>query len=286
MRFVTYQRSKTLSVYLASRPSASLASSVTVYGPGGDALQSAVTPTLGAANTTLSGASAAGARTLSLTSVTGVSVGQRYLVGGAEVDGGEMVTVSSIASLVVTLAAPLRRAMPSGAAFVSTMLSIAITTASTATAQRGCRAEFVHPDSLDVVTLDFDVVRWTPRSELTLADVRGLDANVSKRTPADLWLPDTMAEAWDTITDELATKGRVPGGYVGTINLKRAHGYLVRALLAETAGDDASAYRDDMRERFRQEMDRTLAGLSYDEGQTGDAQAGASSYRGIPLVRV
>jgi hypothetical protein len=28
------------------------------------------------------------------------------------------------------------------------------------------------PDTGDVVAIDFDVVRWTPRSELTLADVR------------------------------------------------------------------------------------------------------------------
>lgn len=285
MRFATYGRTASLTTVLASRPSGALTSSVQVVGPGGDSLQADVTPTLGAANTTTTAAASAGARTLSLTSVTGVAVGQRYLVGGAESAGGEMVTVSSIASLVVTLAAPLRRAMASGSAFASTLLTIALTTASAATAQRGCRAEFTNPDSLDVVTVDFDVVRWTPRSELTLADVRALDAVVAKRIPSDLWLPDLIDEAWDRICDDLATKDRVPGGFAGTINLKRAHGYLVRALLAETAGADAVAYRDDMRARYEQELAVTLSGLAYDAAQTGAAATGAGQWRGFPLVR-
>lgn len=284
MRFVTLTKTATLTAYLASRPAASLASSVVVYGPDNSTLET-ITPTLGATSTTTTSSAAKGDRTLALTAVTGVSVGQRYLVAGTEAAGGEMVTVSSIASLVVTLTAPLRRAVASGATFVSTRLSVAITAASTARVQRDCRAEFTDPDSLDVVTIPFDVVRWTPRSELTTADLRSLDGQIAKRVPADLWLPDMIAEAWDRVCDDLATKDRVPGGYAGTIMLTRAHGYLVRAMLAETAGADFEKYRDDMRTRYVEERDVTLAAIGYDGSQTGVTKAGAGVWRGLQIQR-
>lgn len=285
MRFVTLNGTATLTAYLANRPAAALTSAVDVYDSDGGATQTDVTPTLGSTNTTTTGAASAGASTLALTSASGVVVGQRYLVTGPEAQGGEMVTVSSIASLTVTLSAPLRRAHAVGASFVSTRLSIAITTASTASTRRNMRAEFTDPDTGDVAVIPFDVVRWTPRTELTIADLRSLDAQVAKRIPSTLWLPDMIAEAWDRICDDLATKDRVPGGFAGTITLTRAHSYLVRALLAETAGDDAAGYRDDMRERYAQERDAALAVTSYEAAQTGATKSGAAAWRGLQIVR-
>ena len=53
----------------------------------------------------------------------------------------------------------------------------------------------------------------------------------------------------------------------------------------ETAGADAVAYRDDMRARYEQEFQVTLAGLAYDAAQTGAATMASGQWRGFPLVR-
>ena len=198
-----------------------------------------------------------------------------------------MVTVASIASTTLTLARSLRRAQASGATFASTRLSFAITTSSTAQVRRNLRVEWLDPDTSDVMPIPFDVVRWSPLTTLTTEDLRSGDALFTKRLPPDLWLPDVMDSAWDKITDALATKGRVPGNYAGTIDLSRAHGYLTRAILAEGMTRDAEsvAYIEDMRTRYRQELDETLAGLAYDEQGSGAAATGKGQWQGLPLVR-
>lgn len=286
MRFVTLAQTATLTLYLAARPSG--AGSAVVRGPNGGPLQDAPTLTLDAVDTTLGAAAAAGASTLTLTSATGVTVGRRYLLGGPESLGGEMVTVTALSGSVATLASRLRRAHASGAAFQGTRLAVAITTASTATVQRGCRVEWLDPDTLEMVVIPFDVVRWTlARCEITSADLRSVDALFHKRVPAETWLPDVSANAVEILTDDLATKGRVPGGYAGAIELKRALAYLTLALLAEcnTRDDATVAYLTDMRERYAQERDRVLASLPYDDTQTGAPKVGGAGPRGFQLLR-
>lgn len=285
MRFATYGQAYTLAVYLPSRPSA--AGSATVKDASGATLLASPTVTLDTVNTTLSGAASAGATTLALTSATGVTVGRRYLVGGAESVGGETVTVTALSGTTATLARKLRRAQASGATFAGTRMTVALTSACTTTVQEGCRVEWTDPDTADVLVFDFDVVRWTPRTHLTIASLHTLDPLLSKRIPEGLWLPDLLDEAWDRLTDDLAAKGRVPGGVAGVINLTRAHGYLVRALIAEAGGRSAEeiAYLDDMRLRYQQDRDATLARLGYDADGDAGTEKGASVWRGIPLTR-
>jgi hypothetical protein len=286
MRFATLARTTTLALYLAARPSG--AGSAVVCTASGAVTQASPTVTLDAVNTTISGASVAGAQTLTLTSATGVTVGRRYLLGGAELVGGEMITVIAVSGSTVTLAARVRRAYASGATFQGTRLTVAITTASTGTAQRGMRVEWLDPDTNETVVIPFDVVRWTlSRTEITTADLRAADALFHKRVPAETWLPDVMETALDILTDDLGAKGRVPGGYAGAIELARAHAYLTLALLAEsnTRDDATAAYLSDMRTRYEQERDRTLASLPYDDAQTGATTAGAGGFRGMTLVR-
>ena len=284
MRYVVLAKSATLAVTLPIRPS--VAGTAVVRESSGGALET-ITPTLDSVNTTITADVAAGRATLAVTSATGLVRGRRYLLDGPEGGGGEQVTVTGIASLTLTLARVLRRAHAAASTFVSTRLTFPITTASTATVGRNLRIEWTDPDTSDVLAIPFDVVRWSPLTMLTADDLRGADPLFTKRLPADLWLPDTIASAWDKITDALATKNRVPGNFAGTIDLTRAHSYLCRALLAEGFTRDAEgvAYIDDMRARYRQELDETLAGLAYDEGGSGVAKTGAGEWRGVPLVR-
>ena len=60
----------------------------------------------------------------------------------------------------------------------------------------------------------------------------------------------------------------------------------MRALVAETdTTAEGVLYRDDMRERFRQELDLALASVAYDTNQDGNAEVGKALWRGVPLLR-
>jgi hypothetical protein len=284
MRYVVLGKTATLIVTLPVRPSG--AGTAVVRTVDGGQLET-VTPTLDSVSTTITADVAAGKATLTVASATGVTRGRRYLLDGPEDGGGEQVTVTGISSLTLTLARVLRRAHASSSTFVSTRLSFAITTASTGATGRNLRIEWTDPDTSDVVAIPFDVVRWSPVTSLTSEDLRAGDPLFTKRIPGDTWLPDVRDSAWDKILDELATKGRVPGAYAGTIDLTRAHGYLTRALLAESFTRDAesTALLEDLRKRYRQELDGTLAGLAYDDQGTGRAETGKGQWQGFPLVR-
>lgn len=284
MRFVTLGRSGSLTVTLPHRPTG--AGTAVVYSAEGGALET-ITPTLDSLSTTISADVLPGKTTLTVASASGLVRGRRYLLDGPEDGGGEQVTVTGSASTTLTLARALRRGHASGAAFVSTRLSLPITTLSTSAVRRNLRVEWLDPDTHEMVAIPFDVARWSPLTFLTAEDLRASDPLLTKRIPPEMWLPDLVADAWDKITDSLAAKGRVPGNFAGTIDLTRAHGYLCRAFIAEgfTRDTEGAAFLEDMRTRYRQELDETLAGLGYDEGGAGATATGRGQWIGIPLVR-
>ena len=283
MRWVQYNASGSIAFDLPSRPSG--AGTATVRTMGG-AAQTTPTPTLDSVNTTLSSAAAAGATSVSVASATGLVVGRRYLVGGAETAGGETVLVSGLSGTTVSLARPLSRAKASGATFQSTRITVAVSSACTAEIARQSRVEWVDPDTSEVLAIPFDVTRYAPRSHLTESLLLDLDASLRKRLPSGAWVPAIIERAWEMLLDDLGTKERHPGGYAGVIELTTAHAYLVRGLVAETdTTAEGVAYRDDMRERFRQELDRALASVAYDTQQDGNAELGKALWRGLALVR-
>lgn len=283
MRWVQYNASGSITFDLPSRPSG--AGTATVRTMGG-AAQTTPTPTLDSVNTTLSSAAAAGATSLSVASATGLVVGRRYLLGGAETAGGETVLVSGLSGTTVSLARPLARAKASGVAFQGTRVTVAVSSACTAEIARQSRVEWVDPDTSEVLAIPFDVTRYAPRSHLTESLLLDLDASLRKRLPSGAWVPALIERAWEMLLDDLGTKERHPGGYAGVIELTTAHAYLVRSLVAETdTTAEGVAYRDDMRERFRQELDRALASVAYDTQQDGNAELGKALWRGLALVR-
>lgn len=284
MRFAQLASTTTLDAYLPARADA--AGTATVKNTSGGTLGT-LTPALDAVDTTLSSLAAAGAGTLAVTSATGITVGRRYLVGGAEATGGEFVTVKSLSGTTVTLVRPLRRAQASGAAFQGTRVTFPLTATHTPSPARNCRVEW----SWDVSTvaqtpfvLPFDCTRFTPVSYLSMADVLDDDPALAKRIPEGTWLPAVSARAWDLVCARIAQKAD-PGGFVGSIDLTHAHSYWFRALLAETAGEEWTAYRDDMRARSRQELEAALAAAAYDAAQDGSARTGAGFRRGLAMLR-
>lgn len=282
MRWVQLAASGSLTYDPATRPSG--AGTAAVMDLRGGQLE-AVTPTLDAVNTTLSADAAAGALTLSLTSATGVSAGRRYLVGGPEAAGGEWVTVRSLSGTTATLLRRLKRACAAAATFQGTRLTFAITTASTASPGRNYRVEWTSPEGV-VTAVPFDVTRYAPVSGLTGEELLDLDPLFFSRVSAEEWLPGRVAAAWEMILRHIS-QAYAPGGLAGTVDLTTAHGYLVRALLAENfgKGDEAQAELEDLRKRYAQERDGALGACAYDERQTGAASNARGFHRRIVLVR-
>ena len=285
MRWVQHQGTGSITFDLPSRPSS--AGTARVLDAAGGVLQSSATTALDSVNTTLSGALSAGASSLTVSSASGITVGRRYLVGGAEESGGESVLVSSIASTTVNLVRRAGRAQASGATFQGTRITVTISTASTAACARGLRVEWTDPSSGAVLAVPFDVTRYAPQTWLAAQDLLDFDPILRKRMADGAWLPALVSRAWEMLLDDIATKDRHPGGYAGHIDLTVAHGYLVRALVAETSGQapDDVAYRDDMRTQYRNAVERALASVPYDEHEDGTTRVGTGVWRGIPLVR-
>ncbi len=283
MRWVQYGTSGSVTFDLPSRPSG--AGTAAVLTTAGSALTSP-TPTLDSVNTTLSASAAAGATSVTVTSATSVSAGRRYLVGGAETAGGETVLVAAVSGTTVTLARPLTSARASGATFQGVRVTVAVSSACTATVARQYRVEWTDPDTSEVIAVPFDVTRYAPRTFLTMSLLLDLDAALRKRVAQGTWLPAVIERAWEMLLDDLGTKDRHPGGYAGHIELTTPHAYLVRSLLAETdTTAEGIAYRDDMRQRYADELARALASVAYDAAGDGNAVVGASQWRGVPLVR-
>lgn len=284
MRFVEVGRATTLYADLPVRPSA--AGTYEVQTVRGGTVQASTAASLSAVSTTLSAPAVAGAASVVVTSATDIVAGRRYLLGGAEESGGEWVTVRSVASTTVTLARRLIAARASGAAFVSTRVAFALP--SIATHGRAHRVVHSWPSADDRpdFVLPFDVCKWAPVSHLSTEDLRTLDPLLAKRLPASVWLPGLIEESWEMLCRHIAQRVE-PGGIVGSVDLTTAHGYLARALLAETAGDDteAAAYRDRMQARYAQERDSTLASLAYDEKQDGQATTTTGWVRTIQMQR-
>jgi len=283
VRWVQLNAAGSVTFDLPARPSA--AGTAAILSASGSSLATP-TPTLDSVNTTLSASVAAGATSLAVASATGIAVGRRYLVAGAETAGGEVVLVSAIAGTTLTLARPLTAARASGATFQGTRITVAVSSACTAEVCRQRRVEWTDPDTSEVIAVPFDVTRYAPRSFLTGSLLLDLDPLLRRRLGAGTWLPALLERAWEMLLDDLGAKERHPGGYAGVIELATPHGYLVRALVAETdTTPEGTAYRDDMRARYAQELERALTSLAYDAAGTGDAVVGASQWRGIPLVR-
>jgi hypothetical protein len=285
MHFVTLSTAKTLAFDLPIRPDSSGATFV-VKSPSGGVVQSSTSATVAAVNTTISGAAAVGATTVSVTSATGIKVGGRYIIGSAgsgsstrEDLGGEVVTVKSKTGTTLALCVPLRMAHASGESFQSREISCAIGSTVPSIVGRHWRIEVTYSAddgtaassvAQPVHVESFDVVRYTPVTNLTFARIAALDPVIGKRLAAGFWWPEVRDITWDMVLERFAAKAD-PGALVGVKNLTDAHAYLVRETIAETGGQDPDkvAYRELMAQRFGEELESVIGSTPIDNDQDG-----------------
>jgi hypothetical protein len=279
---IPYNLAHSVSVDLPQRPDATPTWSFQEESGG---VLSSGTVTLDSVNTTLSGAAAAGASTLSVTSATGITVGRRYLVGGHEDAGGEQITVRAISGTTITPARPLYAAKASGAAFQTTRITAAISaTTSVGRDRRLVITWAVSSTSQPPYVVPAVVARYHPHTALTLDWLSDLDPIARKRFPAGLWFPALRDAAWEMLLAHVASR-LDPGAAVGTVQLTTAHGYLVRALLLETAGPDYATDYERAMQRYQAERDAALTLIGIDNDQDGVVEEHEGFFKTIPLVR-
>lgn len=284
MLFLPYNAARSLAFDLPARADAT--PTFVVYNPDGGTQQASASVTMDGVDTTLSGAAAAGATSVSVTSAASVTAGRKYLIGGPEDSGGERATVKSVSGTTVTLARPLRLAHASGAAFQSSRVTCAVS--AIATVARHYRIEVawaVSATTQPPFVRTFDVTRFVPESTVTsYDDVADYDPVLGKRLPAGTWFPAVRDEAWDAILDRVASSVD-PGAVVSSTALSRAHRYLIRALLAETGGEAWEDYRKRMAQRFDEEMAAALSAAAVDNDGDGAIEPNEGWYRGLVVSR-
>jgi hypothetical protein len=220
-----------------------------------------------------------------LVSATGVTVGGTYLLDGPEDSGGEFVTIKSLSSLTATLVRPVIRAHDTGCAFQSTDVTSAIAAISTAGIGYWLRIAYeVSTVDQDPIDWPLSVTRFTPTTRVTVESVRDLDPSLTKRFPEGIWFPAIVKRAFEMLIRRLGPRVP-PGGVIGTVDLTEAHGYFIRELLAEIAGDPQEGYRKLMAERASEELDAALSNLKIDSDQDGVPNAHAGWFKSIPLRR-
>lgn len=284
MRFVQYSTATTLAVELDQRADATPTFRV-LTPQGGEAL-SATAVTLDTVNTTLSGAAAAGAQTVSVTSATGIVVGRKYLLGGAESAGGERVTVKAISSTTITLVRPLRIARASAATFQSTRMTCAITAAAVATIARHYRIEVTYAVTTTqaIAAFPFDVVRIVPTTTLAHDDVADLDPIFAKRLAAGIWFPALAERTWEMVCRRLAARVD-PGAILGSRDFTTPHSYLTREVVLEGAGADYEPMRKLMAQRFLEEFNAACGETPVDTNQDANVASNEGAFQMIQLDR-
>jgi hypothetical protein len=279
-----YLQACSLAVDLPDRPAANAAFSF--KSPYGGELE-AGTYTRDTVDTTLGGAAAKGATSVTVASATGITVGRAYLLTASEDTGGERVVVRAISDTTVTLVRPTRLDHASGAAFKSSRVTCALTTTGTAAHGRHHRLELtwtVATVAQPTAVFAVDVCKYIPLSFVTFADVQALDALAGKRLPLGTWWPELRDHAWQMLLRRVAAKV-APGALVGTVDLTQAHLYLCRMLMAETAGAEWDEYRQLMASRFGDEFDAALTTGPVDNDADGAVEAHEGVFRGVDLMR-
>ncbi len=273
MRFVELSTSTTVALELEQRADAT--PTFEVLNPSGGVTLSSTAVTLDSVNTTLSGAAAAGATTVSVASASSIVRGRKYLLTAAEALGGEFVTAKAVSGTTITLVRPLQIAHASGAAFASARLTCAVTGAAVGATGRGYRIRIFYKVATvtqPYAVFPFDVVRTAPVTFLRADDIADLDPVFAKRRAAGVWFPALADASWQMLLEKIAVK-IAPGAVLRTRDMTIPHGYHVRMLALENAGPEYKEARELMGARFQQEFDAALAAGPVDDDQDGAVES-------------
>ncbi len=177
------------STFVGRRPASC---TVTIRDNDGDSVVTGA-GTVDTVNTTITAAAAEGDTTLTVASAAGIATRRRYLLGDEEL------TVKSVASLVLTLNAPLERNHASGTALQGLRVTFAVTSLVAAAEMLNGRATFV-PDSGDPQSelVEF-LVNKVPENLISEVDIRKVVPKNRMALSDELDLPQALRDARDNM---------------------------------------------------------------------------------------
>lgn len=267
---IPFSQNSTIDYHLQDRPDEGTIT-CSLYTSNNSVLAASLPVSLDSVNTTLSGSINANSKTFSVVSGSGITRNGVYLLDGPETGGGEAVKVRTISGSNITLVAPTTFAHAASSSFYSTRITISLTGSlfTKATSNNRIRVDYKTsgaPQTAEYIS--FDAVAYVPVSKLTLADIKVLAPNVNTALPASVDWSGIKETAWNMLLTRIKANAH-PGGVVGVLELTTAHGYLVRSLLAQEAGDSFDQYRITMHDKAMEELNVVLSVASVDINQDG-----------------
>ena len=244
------------------RPDATPAAQVTVRGPDMTIYASAVDATVDAVNTTLGSAAAAAATTVTVASATGIVVGRRYLVGNGTSAPREMVRVRGISGTTITLSRPLRSAQATGAGFVGTRLSLAVTAAQASALFWDGHAEWNFADDGNGASRNRRIMApvectLRPHERLaTVVDLFARDPRWDRKVDTELDVDEVLDLAYEDVLEKLGGKFRVRT-VVGAQGFVTPTVYQAFVMIAANYGAEWTEQRG----WYEQQRDAALASL-------------------------
>ena len=256
--------------------------SVIVYKPDGAILVGSTSATLDSQSNTVTAQSATNPNLITLNSVSGVTVGLRYIITGT--DGQTFqVTVSDVDTSAnqVTVNVPPTFALQSGDTFKGSEITIQIGKASLANLDTFYRAEFLCTAAGSgqkfVETVFFDVVRMQfniKSPELVKRLITFQFPSAASRFEAGM-IEEIADRAHKMILDKIRATGRFPHLYGNPDMFEESYQYAVRLVLADfgmipNAGSvDIIDYINIYTEKLNQAIEVAAQGNGYDSDNDG-----------------
>lgn len=279
MLFAQTNIQKTFLLYLPVRPDSNNLTG-SVYGPGNNLVGSA-SLSLSSVNTTLSASGSLGARSLTLSSSSGVTAMDVYALGT-----GESVRVGSIAGNTVTLLRPLLGAAPSGSLFQST--KVTATLPAIGLPARHYRLEIAYSSgsvTQDVFYQFFDVTNYTLITNLNQATLLDREPSLGERMPKGIIFESLKQDSWDFILSRVTQRVN-PGSLAGAFDLTRLHTIAFKMMLEELGLDGITSERYAMLSKlFEVEFEAMIPTVAVDQNQDKIISRNEQAFTTIRLFR-
>lgn len=258
---------------------------VSLFMDDGSAKVTGATATVDPVATTLSGAAAARATSITLASATSVAVNRRYRIGAASggSEPGEVVTVKSLSGSTCALWAPLVAAHASGATFQGTRVSYTVASTSADVTWINGWATFT-PNSGDTITEAVECyLTKIPEFLCDESDLRLVFPKLAKNLDAELDLPAALRQARDEVLLDLGGKNRAQT-FLGANEFRRQAALKFWLLRRYSFGDEWTAQMTLLDAEYEKRKTELIATMPIDADQDG-ATSGQNDF-GFTVGRV
>jgi len=249
---------------------------VVLYNDAGGAILASTASTTKGPTTTLSGAAAAEATQLTVSSSASFTRWVDLVVGPSSSTGKwEWCTVAGVGTNTIYLAAPLANAYPTGTAVKSHEITYSVPKTACATVARNCRAEWrYYVDGIERrESTIYHVSEYAPRLSLTAAELIQVYPRAIRQVASHQALDLMIRRMWHRQVLPAIGRMYAPGAIVSGEVAEQALVSLVKAVLCEEARDYESALIH--REQYTghlNEISQSMIDLNEDGVQTDAEQ--------------